>query len=371
MRIRSLTIEYLRECNLSCKHCAVNASPGVSDRVSLAEAKKWIASAREYSAEDIYISGGEPFLAFDELCELAKFSHSLGLRFTTYSNAFWALNTNEVKKYLLPLYENGLTSLHLSLDCFHIQEGIPLKNLLNIASVAKNLGLKIILKVVEGKHKKMSHSFIKEISKKYDVHIERDFIRPVGRANGLNGMAFVKEKKNCLKGGCRSYGNPLISSKGEVFACGGAYLFSNTNNPLRLGNAYTMSFLQIIEKFYSLKLLNFIATFGIFSVYQLINKDKNIPFGPGTYVCDFCNRILNSEDNVRLVQKKMENPDPDLRFKIEIAEISCKNIEKIKTSTLKSRLIKAGNDTLQLFWISLRNAVAFISDLGRVGTKKD
>ena len=337
--LTSLTIEYLNKCNLNCAHCAVNASPEATNKAGLEDAKNWITIAKDYGAKDIYLCGGEPFLVFDELCELARHAKSLGLTFTTYSNTFWALTIESARKHLLSLQKNGLTCLHLSFDCFHLKEGVPLQNFLNAASVANDTKLKLVVNVIQTKRKEISYNFIKKTFRNYKIHFQFGPLRPLGRASNLDRRIFIKEKRNNYRKGCRSYASPLISPKGEVFACCGAYHLANSVNPLSLGNAYNVSFSKIIEKFCNLKLLHLIATFGPHFVYELISSEKKMAISDSLYTCEFCCSLLNSEENIGIINKKLKNPDVDLRIKLELAELSYENMHNLRTPRFNSQLI--------------------------------
>ena len=362
MALESLTIQYLSKCNLRCEHCVINASPDSSDKIGLKDAKNWIRTAKDCGAKDIYLCGGEPFLVFEELCELAKHSNSLDLRFNTYSNAFWARSLQGVREYLLPLQRNGLNSLKLSLDCFHMKEGVPLENLLNAASVANDIKLNLAIEVTQTKRKELSYNFIRKMFRNYKVHFEYDSVKPFGRAASLNKNVIIKEKKDNYKRGCRNYANPLISPKGKVFACGGAYLLANEVNPLYLGNAYHIPLSRLIEKSSHLKLLHLVATFGPYFIYELINSKERLSIRGSTYVCEFCCKLLNSEENVSIINEKMENPDSDLKIKLGLAELSYKNVNNLRVRRFNSQLVRFCRYRFPSLWRFIRMSVKSVLD---------
>jgi len=358
VRLKSLTIEYLNKCNLKCAHCAVSASSDLSDKVRLADAKDWVAIAKRYGITELYISGGEPFLAFEELCDLVKYSSLLGIKSTAYTNAFWAPSMGSARDHLLPLHENGLNCLHLSLDCFHEKEGIPFQNLINIASVAHDIGLKVILNIVQTKNREIDYDFIKRTFGKYAINLEYSFAKSVGRATKLPGDTFIKESGDNLKKGCRYYANPLISAKGEVFACGGAYLLAGAHNPLRLGNVHDDPLPNIIEKFFDLKLMHPIATFGPAFLNELVGKDKSAPINnKSSCICEFCSYLLNNEEDVFVIQKKLQNPDPELKFKLKLAELAYKNIDLLNTGRIAPGIVLFCKSNFPTFVNLARRAV--------------
>ncbi|MDD5431739.1 MAG: radical SAM protein [Candidatus Omnitrophica bacterium] len=330
MPLEILTIEYLDKCNLSCAHCAVNASPSGDNKLSLEDAFSCILAARDHGVKCISLAGGEPFLVFEELCNIAQYSNSLGLKFNTFTNAFWAKDLAETKKFLEPLYSKGLSSLHLSLDCFHLEEGIGIQNLINIAKVAKKLGLKLTINVLQVEQGKISYSYVKKLFKGYDIIFEYESVMPMGRAAKLRNRLIKDNLKN-YSSGCRSFGSPIISPKGDVFACDGAYLLAGQGNPLKIGNIHETPVKQIFSKFCGLTLVNFIATFGPSSICEFVNP-QNIPvYGDSKHTCDFCNRILNIKENSDAIIEKFKLPDSALKIKLELTEICSKNVYSLRT----------------------------------------
>ena len=345
----SLTIEYLNKCNLRCAHCAVKASPEMSDKVELGDAKNWITMAKKHGANEISVCGGEPFLVFDELCELAKHSSSLGSPFVTFSNAFWAQTPEKTRKYLAPLKKNGLAELHLSFDCFHLMQGIPLQNFRNVALVADEIGLKLVLNVLRTKKNEITPNFIKRNFKNYGMQVQYTPLRMLGRAANLDRKIFVKEEKDEFDKGCMSPGL-LISPRGEAYACCGAFHLANSANPLRLGNAYASSFLDIIERYKNLKLLLPLVVFGPSFINKIIGlKEKEI-LRDSYFSCEFCCKLLNSEKNVRIINEMFENPTQNLKMWLKIAEMYYENKHRVQLSRFNSPLAKFCRNRFPAAW---------------------
>ena len=308
MNLTSLTIEYLNKCNLRCAHCAINASPEGDKKLTLGETKEWIAVAKKFGVREVYLSGGEPFLVFGELCELARYSSSLGLRVSTISNAFWSSSPDNATRYMQLLKENGLDTLLLSFDWFHINGGVPPENFLNAAKAANTIGIELIINVIQAKNKGVSTTFLRKVFKDCKVHFKYGPLLPLGRASTLGKGNFIKGKKGDANKGCRSYARPLISPSGEVFACCGAYYLAGPASPLRLGNAREISFSAIVEKLLNLKFLSLIATFGPGFINGLLSSEKRlVEHVRFPTACELCNHLLNSEDNMRIIREKLKN----------------------------------------------------------------
>ncbi len=337
--IQVLTIEYLDRCNLNCAHCAVNASPYGEKKMRVDDAIKCISAASDFGAQYISIAGGEPFLVFDELCSLARFCKGRGLRFNTFSNAFWAVNIPEARRFLAPLRESGLSSLHLSLDCFHIKEGVSEQNLVNIASVSKDLGVEVVINVLQAEGGRVNDSHIKRLFKNYNVKFEHEFVMPMGRAAHIPG-AIMGEKENpdILRRGCRSYSSPVISPEGNVFACDGAYLLAQPGNPLFLGNIHKEPIIGIFKKFCESKVLKYISTFGPQGVGDFVNSDGAFIVSNGSAVCKFCCNILNSKDGADLAAEKLNYPTEDVKLKLQLAAICEGDALSLTTKELPFRL---------------------------------
>lgn len=108
-------------CNLHCPHCFIDRTPR---HIEIETAKSFIKSCIGKSDIDrIGFSGGEPFLYFDFLVELTKFTVENNLMFDQImTNGVWWKTKEELTDKLQKLYNAGYDGkIGLSWDSFHNQ----------------------------------------------------------------------------------------------------------------------------------------------------------------------------------------------------------------------------------------------------------
>ncbi len=100
------------KCNLSCKHCYINARPELDgrDELSLEEAKAFIADLAEMKIPLLLFTGGEPLVRKD-FWELADYATAKGLKTALSTNG--TLITKEVAA---KIKARGIEYVGVSLD---------------------------------------------------------------------------------------------------------------------------------------------------------------------------------------------------------------------------------------------------------------
>jgi radical SAM protein with 4Fe4S-binding SPASM domain len=82
----SIELEFTRRCNLRCIYCYADSGEPVSDELSLDELQSIILQAKHLGAEKIVLLGGGEPLVYQELPEVIRFIHSLGLQQFLFTN---------------------------------------------------------------------------------------------------------------------------------------------------------------------------------------------------------------------------------------------------------------------------------------------
>ncbi len=138
----SLGLLLTYKCNIACRDCIYNCSPDwKSDWISIADAELLFAQLSKvlrrpcsYDRESIsfsygiHFTGGEPFLNYELLRNLAKKSRQFGLAMPfVETNAFWASDDKKTEKMLTDLKKDGLKGILISVNPFNIEK-IPFLN---------------------------------------------------------------------------------------------------------------------------------------------------------------------------------------------------------------------------------------------------
>lgn len=85
LRIRNLSISLTLLCNQGCQHCWVNARKALEDELSTDEICSILRQARDLGAEQVKLTGGEPFTRKDFL-SILLFALNLGYRVSVETN---------------------------------------------------------------------------------------------------------------------------------------------------------------------------------------------------------------------------------------------------------------------------------------------
>jgi len=136
---RSAGLLLTYQCNCSCEFCYYNCSPQKNGLMPIDTAINAWQSLKILAGENakIHITGGEPFLYWQRLCEIlaeAK-KQELGKVDLIETNGFWAADEKIIKPRLKTLDELGMHRLKISCDPFH-QEYVDIEPLRRLADIA-------------------------------------------------------------------------------------------------------------------------------------------------------------------------------------------------------------------------------------------
>ena len=113
------------KCNAACEFCYYRCDP---DKGGLMPIKTALAAWESLekmagAAASIHITGGEPFLYFDHLCEMLNRAKENGLREpdSIETNGFWATDDKIIAQRLKLLNDAGMGRLKISWDPFHAE----------------------------------------------------------------------------------------------------------------------------------------------------------------------------------------------------------------------------------------------------------
>ena len=135
-------------CNITCAHCWLSSGPDRHKSMRVEDALRYVEEAAELpKMEWISVTGGEPFLLYDEMLRIIRHASKLGLKTECVTNCYWAVNQERAEERLNELVEAGLDVINISVDDFH-QRFIPFERVENCYEAAKRLGLKVVIQSV-------------------------------------------------------------------------------------------------------------------------------------------------------------------------------------------------------------------------------
>ena len=129
-------------CNARCASCYVCAGPADGPDMDVQAGLEYWSSLQAACPHGcrIHIGGGEPFLCWETLLELARRARAAGLGplEAVETNAFWATRESIVRRRLRALDEAGMRRLTISADPYH-QQFVPIQRVRLAARVAEEV----------------------------------------------------------------------------------------------------------------------------------------------------------------------------------------------------------------------------------------
>jgi organic radical activating enzyme len=139
---RSAGLLLTYKCNCACEFCYYSCSPGKNGLIPADMAISAWQSLKTIAGDDakIHLTGGEPFLYWDHLCEILEEGQkqNLGKVDLIETNGFWATSEKVVRDQLAKLDALGMHRLKISTDPFH-QEFVDLEPVRLLAQLATEI----------------------------------------------------------------------------------------------------------------------------------------------------------------------------------------------------------------------------------------
>ena len=128
-------------CSAECEHCFIWGTPR---REAAMTAKQVEAFLDEVAAmgtvTGVCAEGGEAFLRYDVVLQLARGATARGLNMSALTNASWAISREVAERRVAELMAAGLTSLGISTDEWH-RALVPLERVETLLAVCEAAGL--------------------------------------------------------------------------------------------------------------------------------------------------------------------------------------------------------------------------------------
>jgi len=294
-------------CNLKCAHCV---TPKSSALLSARSAVRFLRDCKKLGIKRVGFTGGEPFLALDLVCRIAREAVKRGMVFDRImTNASWFKNKKGLRAALRKLFEAGYDgSICVSVDAFHrqdlkkaalfIKEAASLWNrrdMVSLASVtgAKDVRTKEKLKKLAGMLKARlaaygtGHCHIK--SGTLFVRVSRIDLSPVGKARRLKdpwGGKWFKEDF------CRGPGNVFfVMPDGSVKPCCG---YATERPELTIGNIKLDTARGIVRNARANRFVSTVFGSGLSALRKRLEATGVRFPGKTANHCYFCHHVLSA-----------------------------------------------------------------------------
>ena len=98
MKLTGLHFLLTYVCNYECDHCFVWGSPWQSGTMTINQVREILNQAKDIpSMEWIYFEGGEPFLYYAVLVQIAREAAEMGFKVGLVSNSYWATDEEDAE----------------------------------------------------------------------------------------------------------------------------------------------------------------------------------------------------------------------------------------------------------------------------------
>ncbi len=219
MLYRNLAITLTRKCNASCDICCFSSSPSCNECLDEEAVKKFISSCADVpEIKFIAFTGGEPFLDYELLLRLVKFSSSIVKKSTVITNCFWAKDLHIAYERLAELKQAGVVRVNLSYDRYH-SKFIPSANVRNVIEACNGLSLPVQIGLVCLKGERIGSLIDELMDEGLNVIFQTVPCLPVGaaRKNIDEDLFLKKELRSPLP--CLYDGNLVVSYDGKIYPC--------------------------------------------------------------------------------------------------------------------------------------------------------
>ncbi|MCD6479365.1 radical SAM protein [Candidatus Bathyarchaeota archaeon] len=290
-------------CNITCAHCWLSSGPDRHKSMRLGDALRYVEEAAELPGmEWISVTGGEPFLLYDEMLTIIRHASELGLKTECVTNCYWAVNQERAEEKLRELMEAGLDVIDISVDDFH-QRFIPFERVRNCYEAAKRLGLKVVIQSVYGRSsrlrldeiiRRLGDGGIRVLGPRprgkplYAIAIESGFI-PIGR-----GAMIPREEwplgSGPVEGPCQAVLRDIsISPDGRLLPCCSALSLLPQAS---IGTLTEKGLRELLEEALEMELLRWLREVGPMGIAEKIGFNLN----PEGYVnrCHLCYEVLRN-----------------------------------------------------------------------------
>lgn len=282
------------KCNAKCGHCSTDCGPQENQRLTLQEIQRLMAEAAALDRSEklrFCISGGEPFLFWDDLVLMVRYGCELGADVSCVSNGFWATNAAEATRKLATLKDAGLMGIAISTSEYH-QAFVPLARVAEAVRASKSAGLRVMVKFPYTTKGLQPEELVAALSPELmdGVELESFAVMPRVRTGFNVALEDLKGEPGIPQGRCP---RPVITVRedGQAYMCctPGGFI-----EPLRIGDIRSEPLSEIKERFEFGDMQQVLLREGPAFLTQRIREKRQDHLLRASYstVCDLCTHIL-------------------------------------------------------------------------------
>ncbi len=291
--IKKINFRFTHHCNIACRHCYNSSGAQAKEpSLSLEQMLKIIGQMPEAGISRLNLTGGEPFLYLEMVCQLIEAGRKANLQgISIFTNGFWAKSKQRTKHYLERLQQSGFMQgsedyLKMSSGQFH-QEFIPAEQIYTLAKVYHHIFNKKLILDYEATEitPEIKLQLLGQLHKRQLMHtISIRFRRtiPVGRGRNIEVVASQSNS-----GPCHAIDEIVFDPDGSTRPCCG---LNSENMGLIIGNIRQDNLERHIKVMQNDPILQFIATNPLSQLYQRVQGERERPKNYGN--CHLCQEAI-------------------------------------------------------------------------------
>jgi hypothetical protein len=265
---------YTYKCNASCSHCLTESNPQRAEKIPVETAKALVSEGRRWGKRWLMISGGEPFLYFEEIVDLVSHARDQGFYVCAGTNAFWAKDEESTREKVGRLKEAGLRALFPSATSYH-SPYVPTDRVRLLDKICQEFGLLCEINFYPSPDNDQDRRIQKMLGLDQRVWYTDGLILTGNDVTSL--LPLFPRRKPAELDDCGSV-HMAITPHGDVI-CNCNVTYRSTEfygTPFYLGNFHQTPFGELIQAQYTSPVLRLLTEQHHERVHQILSEDPRV-----------------------------------------------------------------------------------------------
>lgn len=291
-----LILQITDTCPLQCAYCCVESGPWRVTSMELPDALSYLHQAKELNPDTfLSFTGGEPFVRYTLMRDIARAAHELGMWHTTITSAVWCKSREFARERLAELQRYGLHTISISYDSYH-EPWVTPERIKNCIAAAADLGLTVLVAGSVTRDSKGAHDLLGDWPDQFPtVRVEDGPVQPTGRGSLIPLESLLLEDWGDTNMACPVTTDLLIRTDGVTYPCcstGGDYDY------LVLGNARETPLAELRARAERSLWFRIITTEGFLALEQVVKRYHPEVEFPRRHigVCHLCQLVFGNSE---------------------------------------------------------------------------
>jgi hypothetical protein len=291
-----LILQITDACPLQCAYCCVESGPWRVTSMELEDALSYLRQAKALNPDTfLSFTGGEPFVRFALMRDIARAAHELGMWHTTITSAVWCKTRDFARGKLAELQRYGLRTISISYDSFH-EPWVTPERIKNCIAASADLGLTVLVAGSVTRDSKGARDLLGDWPDQFPtVRVEDGPVQPSGRGALIPLDSLLVETWGEANLACPVTTDLLIRTDGMTYPCcstGGDYDY------LILGNARETPLAELRSRAEHSLWFRIITTEGFQALEQVVRRYHPDAVFPRQHigVCHLCQLVFGKNE---------------------------------------------------------------------------